>query len=143
MQQLAAQRFPFFQIFLVCMALLIQWFITDAHLLVIQTVFVASHLISFTGLFYVHYKVIQSNGPPPKGKEWPVSCWCVCVRANHNVKMLTPLFLFSFLRRNPSPSGAANPSLDKSTTSVNPKPWCPSPLVCVFLWQSCITFGDI
>ena len=84
MQQLAAQRFPFFQIFLVCMALLIQWFITDAHLLVIQTVFVASHLISFTGLFYVHYKVIQSNGPPPKGKEWPVSCCCVCVRATQN-----------------------------------------------------------
>jgi hypothetical protein len=74
MQQLSRQRFPFFLIFLVCLATLIQWFLKESHLLVVRTIFAVCHLISFTGIIYVHLKVASlSKLEPPKGKVWPKS----------------------------------------------------------------------
>ena len=62
MQTLSRQRFPFFLIFLVCLGVLMQWYITEAHLLIIQTIFVGCHLISFAGVFFVYFKTsAQAN----------------------------------------------------------------------------------
>ena len=72
MQNLARQRFPFFLIFLVCIATIIQWFLTDRHLLVVQTTFFACQTIAFTLALVIYFAVKKlASTPPSPGNEWP------------------------------------------------------------------------
>ena len=71
MQALARSQFPWFLIFLVCVATLVQWFLKEEHMLIVQTWFCLGQIISLTAMVYVHYKVTAlSKIEPPKGKEW-------------------------------------------------------------------------
>jgi hypothetical protein len=65
------------------MATLVQWFLKDSHMLIVQTVFFACQAISIGGMLYVHFKVTGlSKLEPPKGREWPKE---VPVRGGDNI----------------------------------------------------------